>query len=58
MPLAMNFGPLPLEPDTRYEWRFSIDGHSSENWRLPFNTRPLPEGFAPPGAEPRPDEAT
>ena len=56
MPLAMNFGPLPLEPNKRYEWRFSLNGESDEDWRLPFNTAPLPEGFAPPGTGPPPVE--
>ena len=26
LPLAVNSGPLPLEPGGRYEWRLSIDG--------------------------------
>jgi Family of unknown function (DUF6941) len=38
-PLAVNSGPLPLEPGRRYEWRLSIDGRSDEDWRLPFTTR-------------------
>jgi Family of unknown function (DUF6941) len=38
-PLAVNSGPLPLEPGGRYEWRLSIDGRSDEDWRLPFTTR-------------------
>ena len=41
-PVALNFGPLPLPPGGRFEWRFSIDGHSDEDWRLAFSTRPAP----------------
>ena len=43
--MALNFGPLPLEPDTRYEWRLSIDGHHDENWSVTFSTRPLQPGM-------------
>ncbi len=39
MPLAINFGPLPLEPGSRYEFRLAIDGESDEDWRLAFSTR-------------------
>ena len=35
LPLAVNSGPLPLEPGGRYEWRLSIDGESDEDWRSP-----------------------
>jgi hypothetical protein len=38
--IAINFGPLPLEADERYEWRLTIDGHHDEDWSLPFTTRP------------------
>jgi hypothetical protein len=38
-PFVMNIGPgLPLEPDTIYEWRLSIDGKNEEGWTLPFTT--------------------
>ncbi len=43
LPLAVNSGPLPLEPGNRYEWRLSIDGEGDEDWRLPFSVRPLDE---------------
>ena len=36
---AINFGPLPLAPDGRYEWRMSIDGVAHDEWRLAFSTR-------------------
>jgi hypothetical protein len=47
VPLAINFGPLPLEPGGRYEFRLAIDGESDEGWRLAFSTRPAlaPEDF-------------
>jgi len=37
--LAVNFGPLPLEPGRRYQWRLSIDGETDEDWALGFSTR-------------------
>lgn len=39
LPLAVNSGPLPLEPGGRYEWRLSIDGESDGDWRLAFSVR-------------------
>ncbi len=39
LPLAVNFGPIPLTPGGRYIWRLSIDGNTEENWRLAFSTR-------------------
>jgi hypothetical protein len=38
-PLAVNSGPLPLEPGRRYEWRLSLDGRTDDDWRLPFTVR-------------------
>lgn len=38
--LALNFGPLPLSPSSRYSWRLAIDGESDETWTLDFSTRP------------------
>lgn len=40
--MAFNIGPLPLRPDSRFVWGFSIDGHSDEDWQLAFTTRPAP----------------
>jgi hypothetical protein len=40
VPLAINLGPLPLQPDRRYIWRCSIDRESGENWQVSFATRP------------------
>jgi hypothetical protein len=39
LPLAVNSGPLPLEPGGRYEWRLSVDGEGDEDWRLGFSVR-------------------
>jgi hypothetical protein len=44
-PVAFNSGPLPLQPDARYEWRLTWNGESREDWRLAFTTR---SGWAPP----------
>ena len=41
VPIAINVGPLLIPPGGRYVWRFSIDGQSRDEWRLPFSTRPL-----------------
>ena len=43
LPLAVNSGPLPLEPGGRYEWRLSINGEGSDDWRLAFSVRPPEE---------------
>lgn len=40
LPLAINLGPLPLEPGSRYTWRFTVDGGTDEAWVLGFTTRP------------------
>lgn len=40
VPLAINMGPLRLEPDSMYVWRLSIDDETREEWQLPFTTRP------------------
>jgi hypothetical protein len=38
-PLAVNSGPLPLDPGRRYEWLLSVDGKTDDDWRLPFSVR-------------------
>lgn len=38
--LAINIGPLPLQPDRRYEWKCFINGDTNEDWRVGFYTRP------------------
>ena len=35
--LALNLGPIPLEPGGNYAWRLSINGETDENWSLPFS---------------------
>ncbi len=42
--LAVNFGPLPLKPGSRYIWRLTIDGHQHEDWIVAFTTRPAVVG--------------
>ena len=44
VPLALNIGPLPLDPDKRYEWRLSINGSTSDEWTLPFSTGQVVKG--------------
>lgn len=38
--LAVNLGPIPLGPGTRYSWRLTIDGESLPGASLGFTTRP------------------
>ena len=33
-PFALNLGPQPLIPGTRYEWRLTVDGETREDWRV------------------------
>ena len=40
--LAMNIGPLPLQPGQRYEWVLTIDGRSRDDWRAAFHVRSAP----------------
>lgn len=47
IPLALNIGPLPLQPDRRYVWRCSIDGQSLPDWEVSFTTRPAQQQPAP-----------
>jgi hypothetical protein len=39
VPFALNFAPIQLEPGQRYVWQLEIDGESSDDWRVAFNTR-------------------
>lgn len=44
VPIALNFGPLPLPPGHRYVWQLSIDGETDESWSRGFLVRsPDPE---------------
>jgi hypothetical protein len=38
--LALNIGPLVLEPGSRYVWRIWIDEQTREDWEVSFSTRP------------------
>lgn len=38
--LAINLGPIPLQPASRFVWRLSIDGKSEDTWFVGFSTRP------------------
>ena len=38
--MAVQVGPLALEPGRRYEWRLAIDDREDDLWRLAFSTRP------------------
>jgi hypothetical protein len=40
--LAVNLGPIPLAPGTRFAWRLTIDGESLPGASLGFTTRPRP----------------
>lgn len=40
--LAVNVGPLPLSPDSRFSWRLTVDGQSHQDWQVGFSTRPAP----------------
>jgi hypothetical protein len=41
--LAINLGPLPLQPNHRYVWRCSINDQSEPEWQVSFSTRPEPQ---------------
>lgn len=41
IPLAINFGPLPLPPGHRYMWRMTVDGETNEEWTASFTIRPV-----------------
>ena len=41
MPIAVNFGPIPLAPASRFTWRMVIDGESLPGATVSFSTRPL-----------------
>lgn len=42
VPIAVNFGPIPLEPGARFTWRLVIDGESLPGGTVSFTTRPTP----------------
>ncbi len=47
LPVALNLGPLPLQPGKRYVWQLWINNETDENWRLPFDTRTMPPTAMP-----------
>jgi hypothetical protein len=44
VPLAINFGALPLEAGRRYTWRLSIDDNAEPEWRVSFSVREATAG--------------
>ena len=40
-PIAVQLGPVPLPPGSRYTWRFFIDGENIPGSSVSFSTRPL-----------------
>ncbi len=40
VPMAINLGPLVLNPGTRYSWRLLIDGEHFPGGSISFSTRP------------------
>lgn len=40
VPIAINFGPIPLAPASRYMWRLVIDGNNPTGGHVSFTTRP------------------
>ena len=43
VPIAVNFGPIPLGAGSRYTWRLVIDGESLVGADVSFTTRPPAE---------------
>jgi hypothetical protein len=42
VPMAINLGPLPLNPGTRFTWRLLVDGEVLPGGQISFSTRPAP----------------
>lgn len=40
IPLAINLGPIPLDPGRQYQWKLSFHELKDEDWRVQFSTRP------------------
>lgn len=47
IPIAINLGPIPMPQVGQYVWRFSFDGTSRDDWRLPFSIVPTPAAPSP-----------
>lgn len=43
VPIAVNFGPIPLADSSRYTWRMVIDGETLPGGLVSFTTRPAHE---------------
>ncbi len=41
VPIAVNFGPIPLQAGSRFTWRMVIDGESLPGATVSFTTRPV-----------------
>ena len=41
VPIAVNFGPIPLAAESRFTWRLVIDGETLPGGTVSFTTRPL-----------------
>lgn len=41
IPMAINLGPLPIEPGNRFTWKFLLDGEAIEGGSIGFTTRPV-----------------
>jgi hypothetical protein len=42
VPMAVNLGPLPLQPGMRYTWRMVVGGRDLPGGAISFSTRPVP----------------
>ena len=43
VPLAIGLGPLPYAADRGYEWRISVDGATSPDWKVAFHVASPPK---------------
>ena len=42
VPIAVNFGPIPLAAGSRFTWRLTVDGETLPGATASFTTRPAP----------------
>jgi hypothetical protein len=45
VPIAVNFGPIPLSDGERYTWRMVVDGETLPGGLVSFTTRPMREAL-------------